>query len=159
MEVVKLEPQDVSELTLLKLSREIARDIHDIETILERFGIDAELWGHISKQPRFIGLLQSELEAWNGATNTPERVKIKSLSFVEELLPEMYARAHDPREPLSSKVELLKTIGKFGGVGVSSFEGAIGEKLSVTINLGADTQLKFEKDVTPQVIEGSNEQN
>lgn len=159
MEVVKLEPQDVSELTLLKLSREIARDIHDIETILERFGIDAELWGHISKQPRFISLLQSELEAWNGATNTPERVKIKSLSFVEELLPEMYARAHDPREPLSSKVELLKTIGKFGGVGVSSFEGAIGEKLSVTINLGADTQLKFEKDVTPQVIEGSNEQD
>lgn len=159
MEVVKLEPQDVSELTLLKLSREIARNIHDIETILERFGIDPELWEHISKLPRFVDFLQSESEAWNGAANTSERVKIKSLSFVEELLPEMYARAHDPREPLSSKVELLKTIGKFGGVGVSSFEGAIGEKLSVTINMGADSQLKFEKDITPQVIEGSNEQD
>lgn len=153
MEVVKLEPQDVSELTLLKLSREIARDIHDIETILQRYGVDAELWAHISKLPRFQSLLQSEMEAWNGAGNTSERVKVKSLSFVEELLPEMYARAHDPREPLSSKVELLKTIGKFGGVGLSSFEGAIGEKLSVTINLGADSQLRFEKDVTPQTIE------
>jgi len=159
MEVVKLEPQDVSELTLLKLSREIARDIHPIETILERFGIDANLWETIRQLPRFISLLQSELEAWHGAGNTSERVKIKSLSLVEELLPEMYARAHDPREPLSAKVELLKTIGKFGGVGVSSFEGAIGEKLSVTINLGADSQLRFEKDVTPQVIEGSNEQD
>lgn len=159
MEVVKLEPQDVSELTLLKLSREIARDIHDIETILNRFGISAELFADISKLPRFQSLLQSELEAWNTASNTSERVKIKSLSFVEELLPEMYARAHDPREPLSAKVELLKTIGKFGGVGVTSFEGAIGEKLSVTINLGADSQLKFEKDITPQVIEGSNEQD
>lgn len=159
MEVVKLEPQDVNELTLLKLSREIARDIHDIETILERYGIDAELWSHISKLPRFNALLQSEIEAWHGAGNTPERVKIKSLSFVEELLPEMYARAHDPREPLSSKVELLKTIGKFGGVGLTSFEGALGEKLSVTINLGADSQLKFEKDITPQVVEGSNEQD
>lgn len=157
MEVVKLEPQDVSELTLLKLSREIARDIHDIETILNRFGISAELWADISKLPRFQSLLQSELEAWNTASNTSERVKIKSLSFVEELLPEMYARAHDPREPLSAKVELLKTIGKFGGVGVTSFEGAIGEKLSVTINLGADSQLKFEKDITPQVIEAESE--
>ena len=152
MDVVKLEAKDVSELTLLKLSREIARDIHPIENILERFGIDAELWSDIRTMPRFISFLQHEVETWNSAPNTSERVKIKSLSFVEELLPEMYERAHDPRETLSSKVELLKTVGRFGGVGVSMSEGGIGEKLSVTINLGADKELKFEKDVTPPVV-------
>jgi hypothetical protein len=156
MEVTKLEPKDISELTLLKLSREIAKDIHPIETILERFGISLELWNEITKLPRFVNFLQSETEAWDGASNTPERVKIKSLSFIEELLPEMYERAHDPREPLSSKVELLKTIGRFGGVGASE-NGAAGEKLSVTINLGADNQLTFEKDITPKVIEGGPE--
>lgn len=153
MEVTMLAPEDVSELTLLKLSREIAKDIHPLETILERHGISLDLWDKISKIPRFNALLQSQIEAWHSATNTSERVKIKSLSFVEELLPEMYERANDPREPLSSKVELLKTIGKFGGVGMSSFEGAMGEKLSVTINLGADSQLRFEKDITPQVTD------
>jgi hypothetical protein len=152
LDVVKLEAKDVSELTLLKLSREIARDIHPIENILERFGIDAELWSDIRTMPRFISFLQHEVETWNSAPNTSERVKIKSLSFVEELLPEMYERAHDPRETLSSKVELLKTVGRFGGVGVSMSEGGIGEKLSVTINLGADKELKFEKDVTPPVV-------
>jgi hypothetical protein len=153
LDVVKLEPKDLSELTLLKLSREIARDIHPIESILERFGIDAELWSDIRTMPRFISFLQHEIETWNSAPNTSERVKIKSLSFVEELLPEMYERAHDPRETLSSKVELLKTVGRFGGVGVSTSEGGIGEKLSVTINLGADKELKFEKDVTPPVVD------
>lgn len=157
MEVTKLEPKDISELTLLKLSREIAKDIHPIETILERFGISLELWNEITKLPRFVNFLQSEKEAWDGASNTPERVKIKSLSFIEELLPEMYERAHDPREPLSSKVELLKTIGRFGGVGASENGAAAGEKLSVTINLGADNQLTFEKDITPKVIEGGPE--
>lgn len=157
MEIIKLAPEDVSELTLLKLSREIAKDIHPIETILERHGIDLKLWGEISQLPRFVALLQSQAEEWNAASNTPERVKVKSLSFIEELLPEMYERAHDPRENLSAKVELMKTIGRFGGVGASEGGGNIGEKLSVTINLGADNQLTFEKDVTPRVIESAGE--
>lgn len=157
MEIIKVTPEDVSELTLLKLSREIAKDIHPLETILDRHGIDLELWEKLSKLPRFLALLQSHTEEWNAASNTPERVKVKSLSFIEELLPEMYERAHDPREPLSSKVELLKTVGRFGGVGASEGGGAVGEKLSVTINLGADNQLTFEKDITPQVIEGGAE--
>lgn len=155
MDIIKLTPEDVSELTLLKLSREIAKDIQPIETILERHGIDLELWDQISKLPRFQALLQSQAEMWNSASNTPERVKVKSLSFIEEVLPELYERAHDPREPLSSKVELVKTIGRFAGVGAAESGGNGGEKLSVTINLGADSQLTFEKDITPQVIEGS----
>lgn len=145
--------KDVSELTLLKLSREIAKDIHPIENILERFNIDADLWETIRVNSRFVALLQHEVETWNSAPNTSERVKIKSLSFVEELLPEMYERAHDPREPLSAKIELLKTVGRFGGVGVSASEGGTSEKLSVTINLGSDKELKFEKDVTPKVVD------
>lgn len=154
MEVVKISPQDVDELTLLKLSREIAKDIHPIENILERFGITPELWADISKLPMFTSLLQSEIEAWNAAANTPERIKAKSLSFIEEVLPELYERAHDPREPLSAKVELVKTIGRFANIGNDKGDGlGVGERLSVTINLGADNQIRFEKDVTSQVID------
>ena len=149
MEVIKHPTIEINELLLLRLSREIARDIHPLETILERFQIDLNTWETIARIPRFNALLQSETEAWNSASNTQERLKIKSLSFTEEALPERYARLHAPREPLSSKVELLKTVGRFGGVGAGQIEGSMGEKLTVTINLGADNQIKFEKDVTP----------
>jgi len=140
-------------VTLLKLAREVAMDIHPLEVILESHGVTLDRWEQISKLPAFENLLRSEVEAWNSATNTAERVKIKSLAFVEEALPEFFARAHDPKEPLNSKVEVLKTVSKFAGVG-GSVDGAIaGEKLMVTINLGADQTLKIEKDVTSKVIE------
>lgn len=153
MDITKLTFEDVSELTLLKLSREIARNIHPLEQILERFGISPELWDVIRQNPRFTEFVRSETEAWESASSTDQRVRVKSLSMIEEALPEMYERMHDPREPLSSKVELFKTIGRFGGIGAGSIDGVGGDKLSVTINLGADNQLKFEKDVTPRVVD------
>ena len=144
----------IGELTLLKLAREIAMDIRPVEDILETHKIDPENWGEIQKNPYFQGILSSEIEAWQSANNTSERVKLKSLAFVEEALPEFFARAHDPKEPLPAKTDILKTIAKFAGVGGSDFNAAVGgERLSVTINLGADHQLKIEKDVTSKVIE------
>lgn len=140
-------------VTQLKLAREIAMDIRPLDDILSAHGIDHARWENIHSNPRFQTLLRSEVESWESATNTAERVKIKSLAFVEESLPEFFARAHDRREPLNSKVEVLKTVAKFAGVG-GSVDGAVaGEKLMVTINLGADHSLKIEKDVTSKVID------
>lgn len=148
-----------NDVVMLKLAREIAMDIKPLEDILSSHGVQQDQWLTITESPRFQGYLRGALEEWNSATNTAERVRLKSLSFVEEALPEFYARAHDPKESLAAKVELLKTIAKFGGVG-GAVEGAVaGERLTVTINLGADNQLRIERDVTPQgnLIEGEAE--
>ena len=142
------------ELILLKLAREIAMDIRPVEEILEIHKIDNGNWENIQKNPYFQGILSSEVEAWQSANNTSERLKIKSLAMVEEALPEFYARMHDPKEPLPAKTDVLKTIAKFAGVGGSDFNAAVGgEKLSVTINLGSDHQLRIEKEVTSKVID------
>ena len=142
------------ELILLKLAREIAMDIRPVEEILEIHKINGENWENIQKNPYFQGILSSEVEAWQSANNTSERLKIKSLAMVEEALPEFYARMHDPKEPLPAKTDVLKTIAKFAGVGGSDFNASVGgEKLSVTINLGSDHQLRIEKEVTSKVID------
>ena len=75
--------------------------------------------------------------------------------MIEEWLPEAYLKLHDANETLSSKTELGKLVRDLAGfakqgVGVE----ATGEKFSVTINLGADNQLKFEKSAGPKTIEG-----
>lgn len=145
------------DVVMLKLAREIAMDIKPLEDILSTHGIDQSQWLTITETHRFQGYLRGAIEEWQSATNTAERVRLKSLSFVEEALPEFYARAHDPKESLAAKTEVLKTVAKFAGVG-GTVDGAVsGEKLTVTINLGADNQLRIEKDVTPQgnLIEGS----
>lgn len=140
-------------VTYLKLAREIAMDMRPLDDILSANGIEQPRWDDIRNAPSFQKLLQSEIEAWESATNTPERVRLKSMAFVEEALPEFFARAHDPKEPLSSKIEVLKTVSKFAGMGGPAEGVAAGEKLTVTINLGADHSLKIEKDVTSKVID------
>lgn len=145
---------NLSDVILVKLAREIALDILPLETILKTLQITANQWEIIQTIPRFQDLLRSEIEAWGSAINTSERVRLKSLSFVEEALPEFYARAHDPREPLAAKTEILKTIARFAGVGNTAIDGGmIGEKFTVTINLGSDQTFKIEKDITPTTIE------
>lgn len=135
---------------LLRIAREVSMDIRPIEDILESHKISQDQWSEISNTPQFQHYLRSMTEEWHSAINTPERVRLKSLAFVEEALPEFYARAHDIKETLAAKVEVLKTVAKFAGVG-GNVEGAVsGERMVVTINLGADHQLRVEKDITPR---------
>jgi hypothetical protein len=63
------------------------------------------------------------------------------LAIVEEALPEMYAKLHAPMDPLSSKVELLKTLSKLAGVDKQDDGGGGGAKVSITINMGDDRKV------------------
>ena len=144
---VLVEP--VSPLTQLKLAREIAADMRELDQILELLVISQAQWEMLQRNSRFQEILRSSMEEWQSVTNTPERVKMKSLAFVEEALPEFYARVHDAKESLSAKNEVLKTVSRLAGVG-GPVEGALtGERMIITINLGADQQLEFVKQSQP----------
>lgn len=145
----------LTDVTLVRIARELAMDIHPVEEILKTHGIDSKQWENIQEMPRFRALLETEMAQWNGALNTHERVKIKAAAMIEDWLPEAYERLHDKAETLPAKTELGKLVRDLAGFskGGLNVEGG-GEKFSVTINLGADSQLKFEKDVTPKVIDG-----
>lgn len=146
-----------NDVIMLKLARELAMDMRPVEDILATHEVTSDQWDDIANHPVFQGYLRGALEEWQSATNTQERVRMKSLAFVEEALPEFFARAHDPKETLTAKIEVLKTISKFAGVG-GTVDGAIaGERMVVTINLGADHQFTIARDVTPQVIDGDYE--
>lgn len=147
--------ESVSELVLVKLAREIAMDIHPIETILKQYSITSERWEELQRLPRFIALLESEVGAWNTALNTHERVKLKSAAMMEEWLPELNNRLHDRHEALPAKIEAGKLLTKMAGIGERGpAEGGGGERFTVTINLGAgSTPITIARDVTPPTIE------
>jgi len=140
------------DLTMLKLAREISMDIRSIEDILKSHEVPAGEWELISKNEQFQKYLSQFIVEWNSAINTGERIKLKSMSMLEEALPEFFARLHDQNENLPAKTEVLKTIARIAGIGGGGVDGSIaGERLSVTINLGADRQVRIEKDVTPYI--------
>jgi hypothetical protein len=147
-------PTKINDVTLVKLARELAMDIYSIEDILKAHQIELEQWENIQEMSRFQALLETESAQWNGALNTSERVKIKAAALIEEWLPEANERIHDKLETLTAKTDLAKLIRDLAGFsrGGMGIEGG-GERFSVTINLGADAQLKFEKQLSPKVID------
>lgn len=146
----------IDDLTMLKIARELAIDLHDLPTILQHHSITENTWEVIRVHPRFNQLLAGELQAWQSAGNTHERTKLKAAAMLEEWLPEAYSQLHNPTQPLSARTELAKLISGIAGLGGRQGNGelAAGERFTITINLGADQQLKYEKDITPRVIEG-----
>lgn len=144
---------------LVRLAREIAMDMRELPELLKLLSLNQEQWEAIQRNPRFLEILQSEVVAWNSAKNTAERIKVKSLSFVEEMLPELYARANDKTENLLHKVEIVKTIAKFAALGVGGADVvALGDRFSVTINLGTDHSIKIDKGLPAQVIDVTPEE-
>lgn len=159
MAQIQLHTKKFNDLTLVKLAREVAMNIQSIETILEANQIDIETWEDIKVLPKFNQLLESETSAWNSAINTHERVKLKSAAVIEDWLPEAYARMHDQSENLNAKTELGKLVARLAGMGLTNtnITDGSGERFSVTINLGNDAQLKFEKEMPMKTIDGSLE--
>jgi hypothetical protein len=140
--------------TLVKLAREIAMDIHPLETILKQYSVSAEDWVILQENPRFKNLLASEVETWHSAMNTTERVKAKSAALIEEWLPELNNRLHDKEESLNAKIEGGKMLTKLAGMDGRADVAVGGERFTFTINLGAAAApITIEKDVTPKVIE------
>jgi hypothetical protein len=153
-EALRIPEHAFNDVILLKLAREMAMGIRPVEAILETHRISKSEWTRISNLQLFQDYLTQFVAEWESATNTAERVKLKSLAFVEESLPEFYARAHDSRESLAAKTEILKAVARFAGVGGTADVAGVGEKFSVTINIGADQQVRIEKSVQPPMIEG-----
>jgi len=148
----------LSEGIMIKLAREIAMDIQPLDAILKDNGLDQDTWENIQNNSRFRMLLETETSAWGSAINTQERLRLKSAAALEEWLPELFTRMNDRGESLNAKVEAGKLISRWAGVGISGSQGVEGsEKFSVTINLGADNQIKIEKEVPYKVIDHEEE--
>jgi hypothetical protein len=153
MSLPTLIPNDLSDITLVKLANELAVNHYPLDKVLAHHQIDEDTWEHIKNLPRFQQLLREKIEEWHRASNTHERLKLRAAGMMEQSLDEIYLRTHDRTEPLNAKVEVWKLLARIGDVGVAGagIEGG-GEKFSITINLGAD-QIKIDKQLPMKVIE------
>jgi hypothetical protein len=123
------------EAKLIALAREVAMEMRQPEDILKSYEITENEFHELLNTTHFQAILSEQVQLWRSTPNTAERVKLKHQSLVEEVLPEMYGRLMDRREPLSAKVELFKALQR--GAGVLAAEGDAGSaKVSITINMG-----------------------
>lgn len=143
------------DIKLVKLARGIAMGIKEIPDILFDNGLTLREFEEIKQNTHFNQILAAETKDWEGVRNTADRVKVKSGALIEEYLPELYARLNDRNEPLMAKMKAFEQLTKMAGFGERDIPamGVPGDRVQVTINLGADTKLVYQKSLPHKVID------
>ena len=135
---------------LAALAREVAMDIKELPEILKFYKLTDATYADICKIPFYARALEVALIEWNSALSTPDRIKIEAAATLEDALHGLGARMKNKDEAFPAAIEAGKLFAKIAGLGEPGrAEGAPGEKFTININLGADTKLHYEKDVTP----------
>lgn len=112
-----LPPNEDVDTLMLKLARNIAMDMHPLEDILTYLGISVRQFDQWREHPRFLMYLRTEREAWESATNTHERTKLKAATIMEQFMLQAHTELADRKTPLNQRVELGKLISKIAGMG------------------------------------------
>lgn len=140
---------------LVQLAREVVMNIHPLHAILNRYMIEQSQYDvHVKDSPFFKRVVDQYRIEWESATSTSQRIKIKAQVALEDSLLTLAARMVNKDEDLGKATETAKLFARVAGVdGADKLQGT-GEKVIIEINLGADTQIKFEKEPAALVIEG-----
>ncbi len=142
-------PVELDMNKLAKLARELAWDMHKTHDILARYGLTEDQFVVLKEIPFFKNALEALTIEWNSAASTEDRIKLQAAMGAEDLLPHAIARMHKPDETLNAVIDGVKMLTSIAGINKETKTGNNSEKFTITINLGEDHKLTFEKDITP----------
>lgn len=135
---------------LAKLARELVMNIRERSAVFKEYGLTEDQFvSHIASNPFFQRVLENYTIEWNGALSTHQRLRVQAATALEESLIGIAARMNSKDEALPAVVETAKLFAKIAEVGEPAKVNGHGEKFTITINMGENTKLQVEKDVTP----------
>ena len=127
------------EKRLRDLANGIAKDVEDIDKLLERLGFTREDYDELVGTRTFKSILAQAASEWEGASNTHKRIKLKAAINIEQALPHFFSEMTNPTEPLSSKVKAFEAVSRVAGLGNPELvQAGGGQFFKLEINLGGD---------------------
>jgi hypothetical protein len=144
---VRAEP--LNSYRLASLAQQVAVNLRPLSAIIADYGISEEDYKQILTWPFYKTALEAAILDWNSPMSAEKRMRLEAAMIVENNMPHVAARMTDSNETLTAVVEAGKWFIKIAGIGEPNKNPTAGEKFSITINLGEDKKLTFEKDVTP----------
>jgi len=138
---------DIDQSKLAKLARERVIGLRNLQEILNIFELTPKQFEEIEAMPLYQRILEHYNIEWNSALTTPERVKLRSASWLEDNLDILGTRMASPTEPLAAVVDVGKFFAKNAGIGEKKDEAPVHDRFVITINLGEDYKLKIDKPI------------
>lgn len=135
-------PEGFSIPGVVALARDLAIGMYDEPVLLKKHGISTEQYATLKTVPYFITVVQQMSKAWNEPASAQQRLALQTAVGLEEVLPDVIARAKIKNEPLQGVAQLVKVLADIAGaIGNTRQTTAPGEKFKITINLGSDTEV------------------
>lgn len=129
-------------------ARHMAMEIEPYAKICRNVGITEEKGLQLQELPAYKAYYDAARLVWTSNENKPDKLKRLFQEVTEFCLPHVVTLFHDPGTSDNAKANILGHLIKGSGVGDRAANGASGgETVKITINLGADQQLTFEKAV------------
>lgn len=135
---------------LTELAREVAMNIRTLPEILADWQISLETYEkEIDPNPYYKRTLDQLVIDWNGAYATRDRIKLRAQAQVEEALRPLGLRLLDPKENLSSQVEVGKFFANLGQLGDSKDKVNQSDRFTITINMGEHKKVVIDQPKQP----------
>ena len=137
----------LDETKLVKLAREIVMAMHDQHIILGRYGLTQSQFDlHIVPNEFYKRVVDQFRIEWESAGSTKQRLQIKAQIALEESMSTLASRMVNKDEDLGKATETAKLFARMAGVEADKNNNGPSEKVTIEINLGADQQIKIEKE-------------
>ena len=136
--------------SLASLAADLARQLEPADAIFKRYRMDDAVADELMANPAFIEMVKQAHHAWKDVSNASERVRLKAVIALEEMLPKMYRRAVDPDTPVGAANDTFKTFKALAGMDAKE-AADVGGRFSVTINLPGKAPATIEAAELPAI--------
>ena len=131
----------------LSVARKVAMNMGKLDNVLEECDLTTAAYEWLSKDPFYIDALAKATEEWRDIKSTQQRVILKAAAIVEDSLLVAGARLSNKLEPLEKVAQLTKVYADIAGLGKQQVGNATQERVTISIDFGADTKLLVEKTI------------
>ncbi|HHG89891.1 MAG TPA: hypothetical protein ENJ90_05350 [Devosia sp.] len=136
-----------------KLINELALGLYPPSEVFERFGYSKEQAARLIDSGAFAKALKDAKAKWASTESAEERIRLKALIALEEMMPSLFAMGVDFDVNPTARNEVFKSFQRLAGIEKQE-QGSVGAGFAININLG-DTKHEIVVDKQP-VIESSD---
>jgi hypothetical protein len=134
-------PEGFSVPAAVAFARDLAIGMYDEAVLLKKHGVSAPQYQTLQGIPYFQELVRQMAIEWNAPKSVQQRLAVETAVGLEEVLPDVIARAKVKNEPLQGVAQLVKVLADIAGANQNARQPAApAEKFKITINLGADVE-------------------
>lgn len=141
----------------LSVARKVAMNMGKLDNVLEECNLTTAAYEWLSKDPFYIDALAKATEEWRDIKSTQQRVILKAAAIVEDSLLVAGARLSNKLEPLEKVAQLTKVYADIAGLGKQQVGNAPQERVTISIDFGADTKLLVEKTIEASPLEENSQ--